>query len=140
MIIFIRFIFDNLYNLIIESLKIECVRYDDIRTHLFLFSQYTYIDHINKKLRKFFEGLFFDRKIVFEYFLNDVLFRGLLLGFRAEFFRFHIRFEHFRRFTLLFDEVNHEIYDLCVIITSNELISLRAIHYRSIKGYKGSWE
>ena len=70
----VRFFFDNLYNFIIESLKIECVRCDNIRTHLFLFSQYTRIDRVNKKFRRFFEGLFYDRKIIFEYFLNDVLF------------------------------------------------------------------
>ena len=136
----IRFFFDNLYNFIIESLKVECVRCDNIRTHFFLFSQYTRIDHINKKLRRFFEGLFFDRRVIFEYFLNDILFRGLFFEFRIEFFRLRIRFEHFRRFTLFFDEVNHEICGFYVIIILNELISLRAIHYRSIEGYKGSWK
>ena len=74
MIIFIRFFFDNLYNLIIKSLKIEYVRYNNIRTQFLFFLQYTRIDHINKKFRRFFEGLFFDRKIIFEYFLNDVFF------------------------------------------------------------------
>ena len=136
----VRFVFDNLYNLIVESLKIECVRYDDIRTHLLLFSQYIRINRVNRKLRRFFEGLFFDRKIIFEYFLNDVFLRGLLLGFRVGFLRLHIRFEHFRRFTPPFNEVSHEICGLCVIITSNGLISLRTIHYRSIGGYEGSWE
>ena len=92
----IRFFFDNLYNLIIKSLKIECVRYDDIQTHLLLFSQYTRINRVNKKLRRFFEDLFFDRRIVFEYLLNDILFRRLLFGFRIGFFRLHIKFEHFR--------------------------------------------
>ena len=138
MIIFIRFIFDNLYNLIIESLKIECVRCDNIRTHFLLFSQYTRIDRVNKKLRKFFENLFFDRRVIFEYFLNNVLLRELLLEFRIKFLRLRIKFEHFRRFTFFFDEVNHEICDFYVIITSNELISLRAIHYRSIEDYKRS--
>ena len=136
----IHFIFDNLYNLIIESLKIECVRYNDTRTHLLFFSQYIRIDRVNKKLRRFFENLFFDRRVVFEYLLNNVLFRKLFFGFRAGFFRFRIKFEHFRRFTPPFDEVSHEICGLCVIITSNGLISLRAIHYRSIGGYEGSWE
>ena len=135
---FIRFFFDNLYNFIIELLKIECVRYNDIRTHFFLFSQYIRIDRINKKFRRFFENLFFDRRIVFEYFLNNVLFRRLLFEFRIEFLRLRIKFESFRRFTSLFDEINHEIYDFYVIITSNELISLRAIHYQSIEDYKES--
>ena len=136
----VRFIFDNLYNLIIESLKVECVRYDDTRTHLLFFSQYIRIDRVSKKFRRFFKNLFFDRRAVFEYFLNDVLFRGLFFGFRVGFLRLRIRFEHFRRFTSLFNEVSYEICDLCVIITSDGLISLRAIHYRSIGGYEGSWK
>ena len=140
MIMLIRFIFDNLYNLIVESLKIECVRCDDIRTHFLFFSQYTRIDRVNKKFRRFFKGLFFDRRAVFEYFLNDVLFRKLLLEFRVGFLRLRIRFGHFRRFTFFFGGINHEIYDLYVIIMSNGFISLRAIHYRSIGGYGGSWE
>ena len=140
MIMLIRFVFDNLYNFIIESLKVECVRYNNIRTHLLLFSQYTRIDRVDKKFRRFFEGLFFDRRVVFEYLLNGVFFRRLLFEFRAGFLRLRIRFEHFRRFTFLFDEVNHEICGLYIIITSNGLISLRAIYYRSIEDYKGSWE
>ena len=92
--------------------------------HFFLFSQYIHIDRVNKKLRRFFENLFFDHKVIFKYFLNNILFRELLLEFRIEFFQFHIKFESFRRFTFLFNEVNHEICDFYVIITSNELISL----------------
>ena len=71
---FIRFFFDNLYNLIIESLKIECVRCDNIRTHFLLFSQYTRINRVNKKFRRFFKDLFFNRRVIFEYFLNDIFF------------------------------------------------------------------
>ena len=138
MIIFVRFIFDNLYNLTVKSLKVEYVRCDDIRTHLLFFSQYIRIDRVNKKLRRFFKSFFFDRRVIFEYFLNDVLLRRLFFEFRIEFFQFRIKFEHFRRFTFFFDEVNHEICDFYVIITSNGLISLRAIYYRSIEGYKGS--
>ena len=138
MIIFIRFFFDNLYNFIIESLKVECVRCDDTRAHFFLFSQYIYINRVNKKLRRFFKDLFFNHKVIFEYLLNNVLFRRLFLEFRIEFLRLRIKFESFRRFTLFFNEVNHEIYDLYVIITSNEFISLKAIHYRLIKNYKKS--
>ena len=85
-----RFFFNNLYNLIVKSLKVECVRYDDIRTYLFFFSQYIRINRVNKKLRKFFEGFLFNRRVVFEYFLNKVFFRRLFLEFRVEFFRFRI--------------------------------------------------
>ena len=55
----------------------------------FFFSQYIRIDRVSKKLRRFFENLFFDRRVIFEYFLNDVFFfKSFFLNFELNFFDF----------------------------------------------------
>ena len=65
-------------------------------------------------------------------------FKGFFLNFELDFFDFVLNLNIFDDLRFFFDEVSHEICDLYVIIISNELISLRAIHYRSIEGYEGS--